>query len=230
MDIKDKVVLVTGGATGLGLSITKALLKEGSIVHVVTRNIESYKNDLTEIDNGKLFSHQGDVTSYEQIKNLISEIGDIDILINNAGVWIEGSLIDNDPEKISEAIDINTKGVIYTTKAVLPMMLKKDSGYIFNISSTSGVKAKENQTVYCASKFAVQGFTDALKEDLKNSKIKVSAFYPGGMNTKLFEKAGSGRDTTNFMSTETIASLVVFMLKLEQNVIISNVTIQKRNA
>lgn len=230
MDIKDKVVLVTGGATGLGLSITKALLKEGSIVHVVTRNIESYKKDLSEIDNGKLFSHQGDVTSYEQIKNIISEIGDIDILINNAGVWIEGSLIDNDPEKISEAIDVNTKGVIYTTKAVLPMMLKKDSGYIFNISSTSGVKAKENQTVYCASKFAVQGFTDSLKEDLKNSKIKVSAFYPGGMNTKMFEKAGSGRDTTNFMSTETIASLAVFMLKLEQNVIISNVTIQKRNA
>jgi len=229
MELKNKIAVVTGGSEGLGLSIVKKLLVEGCKVHIISRNATKQESVKKEIDNQDLLFHQADVSNYNEISKAISEIGQVDILINNAGIWLEGDLDSHDPETISTVIDVNTKGVIYTTKAVLPVMKKNDNGYILNVSSTSGLKGREGQSVYVASKYAVTGFTDSLKEDLKATNIKVAGFYPGKMNTKLFEKAGFPKNNQDWMETDKVADVVVTMLKLDDSMILDHVVLNKRN-
>lgn len=229
MELKNKVAVVTGGSEGLGLSIVKKLLGEGCKVHIISRDATKQESVKKEIDNQDLLFHQADVSNYNEISKSISDIGQVDVLINNAGIWLEGDLDSHDPETISTVIDVNTKGVIYTTKAVLPVMKKNDNGYILNVSSTTGLKGREGQSVYVASKYAVTGFTDSLKEDLKATNIKVAGFYPGGMNTKIFEKAGFPKKNEDWMDTDKVADVVVTMLKLDDSMILDHVVLNKRN-
>lgn len=135
---------------------------------------------------------------------------------------------DNSEEKISEVIDTNIKGVIFTTKVALAHMRKQKSGFILNIVSTSGLKGRKDQSVYVASKFAVRGFTDSLKEDLAGTHIKVAGFYPGGMNTRLFEKAGFTKENSKWMDTNKVASIVIFMLKQDDEMILDHVVLNRR--
>mgnify|MGYP002356220178 FL=1 len=107
-------------------------------------------------------------------------------------------------------------------------MQKKNEGYRLNVSSTSGIRAKEGQSVYVASKYAVTGFTESLQEDLKSTNIKVAGFYPGGMNTKLFEKAGFPRDNSDWMNTDKVADVVVMVLGLDDSMILDHVVLKKR--
>jgi len=229
MELKNKTVIVTGGSEGLGLSLVKKLLSEGCKVHIISRDANKHDQILKEMNNGDLLCHKTDVTNYEEILKTISEITTVDILINNAGLWLEGNLESNEAESISKVIDVNIKGVIYCTKAVLPIMKSKNDGYILNISSTSGLKGREGQSVYVASKFAVTGFTESLKEDLKATNIKVAGFYPGGMNTKLFEKAGFPKNNGDWMDTGKVADVIVFILKLDDSMILDHVVLNKRN-
>jgi NADP-dependent 3-hydroxy acid dehydrogenase YdfG len=221
MQLQGKVAVITGGTQGLGLSITKELVSKGCIVHVIARNIDDSK-----IEDAKL--HQADVSSYEDMVKVAKEIGSCNILINNAGVWLEGSIENNSVEDISKTIDINLKGVIYATKAFLSLMQKQDDGFIMNISSTSGLKGRDSQSVYAASKFGVTGFTESLKEDLKETGIKVAGFYPGGMNTKIFEKTGHPKANQEWMDTDKVARIIAFILEVDDSMILDHVVLNRR--
>jgi uncharacterized protein len=224
MELKGKIAVVTGGNDGLGFSISKRLLGAGCVVHAISRS----NNPSSELKKHDSFhSHKADVSNFNQIKETINNIGKIDILINNAGVWLEGVLEENQPDKISETVDINLKGMIYTSKVAIPTLKKNNKGYIINISSTSGLKGKAEQSVYCATKFAVQGFTESLKEELKPFKIKVAGFYPGGMNTGFFDKAGKHKENKNWMDTDKVANTILFMLQNDDNMTIDHVVINR---
>lgn len=227
MDLKGKVAVVTGGADGLGYAIVKQLVEEGSFVHIITRNPEKHKNNISLLEKSKVQAHRCDVTDYDKLKQIADSIGKVDVLINNAGVWIEGVLGDNDTEKISDTIDINVKGVIYSTKAFLKGMLEHNSGFVLNISSTSGIMPKPKSSVYCASKWAVRGFTEATKEDLRDTGIKVAGFYPGGMRSSFFEKAGFPKDTGSYMDIEKVAKVITFMLKLDDTMVLDHVVLNR---
>lgn len=229
MELKNKTAIVTGGSEGLGLAIVKKLLKEKTKVHIISRDKAKQEKVLSLINDDNLSAHQADVTDYEQIQKVIEKIGDVDILINNAGIWLEGSVTNNTAQEISRVLDVNSKGVIYCTKAVLPIMQAKNDGYIINVSSTSGLRGRENQAVYVASKFAVTGFTESLKEDLKSTNIKVSGFYPGGMNTSIFKSAGYTKDNSDWMSTEKVADVIISILKLDDTMILDHIVLNKRN-
>ena len=118
--------------------------------------------------------------------------------------------------------------MIYTTKAVLPEMLKQKDGYIINVSSTSGLKGRAGQSVYASSKYGVTGFTESLQEDLKSTNVKVAGFYPGGMNTKLFEKAGDLKDNEDWMDTGKVAEILIFMLERDDTMVMDHVVLNKR--
>lgn len=228
MLLQNKIAVVTGGSEGLGLSIVKKLLQEGCHVHIISRDAEKQAKSLRELNAPNLYAHAADVSDYKSIAEIADKIGEIDILINNAAIWLEGEVETNSYEEISKLIDVNTKGVIFTTKAFLPTLKKRDEAFILNISSTSGLKGRENQSVYVASKFAVTGFTDALKEDLASTNIKVAGFYPGGMNTALFSKAGFPKENQDWMDTDKVADIIVTMLKLDETMILDHVVLNKR--
>jgi NADP-dependent 3-hydroxy acid dehydrogenase YdfG len=227
VEIKNKIAVITGGSDGLGLAIAKLFTNKGAVVHIVGRNQERLQKAKESSNSKNLFIHQSDVSNYQSVKNIYDEIGNIDILINNAGIWLEGMLTDNDEKLISKTIDINLKGVIYSTKAVLPEMIKRNEGIIFNVSSTSGLSGKELQSVYVASKFGVRGFTESLELDLASTNIKVFGFYPGGMNTDLFKKAGSLRQTQDWMKTEKVAEVVLFMIENDDSMVVNQVTLKR---
>lgn len=228
MKLKNKTVLITGATSGLGFSLAKLLVKKGCKVHGIGRSEKKAREAKTKLRSLNFYTYVADVSNSNEVAKVVSEIGQIDILINNAGVWIEGKLQENSIEKISEAIDTNLKGVIYTTKVVLTKMLKKNEGFIINISSTSGLKGRNNQSVYVASKFGVTGFTQSLQQDLGDTNIKVTGFFPGGMNTRLFEKAGTPKDNVDWMDTDKVANTIVFILEQDDTMIIDHVVLNKR--
>ena len=228
MELSGKVAVVTGGSEGLGLAIVKKLLNKGCIVHIFSRDPEKHLAAQAKLNNSNVFFTSVDVANYEQIQQAIQKIGNVDILINNAGIFLDGPLDTVAPQAISNAIDTNLKGVIYTTRAVLPSMKRRNKGFIINISSTSGLKPRANESVYVASKFGVRGFTDSLKEELKGTGVRVAGFYPGGMNTRFFEKAGSPKENAKWMDVNAVADVIITILTLNDSMILDHVVLNKR--
>jgi uncharacterized protein len=227
MNLKNIHVVITGGSDGLGFSLAKLFSKKGSYVVIVGRDKNKIKNAVKSLGNTAK-GYSADVSKLDEIQKVADEVEHVDVLINAAGIWVEGTIIDNTEKEISDAIDINLKGVIFSTKAFLPKLLKSREAHIMNISSTSGLKGRNLQAVYVASKFGVTGFTDSLKEDLANTNVKVSGFYPGGMRTSLFEKAGKPKENSDWMDTNKVAEIIVFMIERDMTMVMDHVVLNKR--
>lgn len=227
MILRGKTVVITGGSGGLGFSLAKEFVKKDAKVCLVGRDdnrLEKAKDRLGKMAS----SYVADVSKLSQVEKVAKQVKNASVLINNAGVWIEGLVTENSEEKISEAIDINLKGVIFTTKVFLPQLQKRSEAHIVNISSTSGLRGRSNESVYVASKFGVTGFTDSLKVDLANSNVKVSGFYPGGMRTSLFEKAGTPKDNADWMDTDKVAEIIAFIVENDASMVLDHVVLNKR--
>lgn len=224
-----KVILISGGSDGLGKEIAKQVFP-GNQVIVLAHNPEKLTAVAKEINCDYVV---GEMTDYNSLKSavgqVISKYQKIDVLVNNAGVWTEGQLDDTDPAKIKEVIDINTTGTIFLTRIVLPYFRAQKSGQIINIVSQDGLYPKKIHSVYSASKWAITGFTRCLQEDLADSGIKVTAFYPGMMKTGLFKKDNVNRDVTEALDPAKVASLVSYVINLNQDTHIPEVSIKNKN-
>lgn len=221
-----KVIVITGGSEGLGKAIAKRLIKDNKII-IISNNEEKLKKTATEIQCDYVVC---DVTNYKQIENAIDTILkkyiNIDILINNAGVWLEGDLTENTFEKISKCIDVNTKGPIYVTKAVLPNMYKNKSGLIINVCSQASFDNDDYSVVYNASKWAMRGFNRSIQRDISKKGVKVTGFYPGFMQTNLFKKAGNDYDTSTGLEVEKVAKAIEYIINVDSDVIIPEMGIK----
>ncbi|MBN1617879.1 SDR family oxidoreductase [Candidatus Dojkabacteria bacterium] len=228
MNFKEKRILITGGTSGLGLSIAKALIAERAIVHVISHRTESITRAVKEVESKDLFAHLADVSNFKDLESVSKKVGAIDILINNAGIWLSGELEENSPEEISRVIDVNLKGVIFSTKAFLPNLEKSKSAFILNVCSTSGLKPRENQFVYTSTKFGVAGFIQSLQLYLQERDIKVSNFYPGGMNTSIFGKAGdTSLPSKDWMDTEKVAEVVLNILSVDKSMLMDQLILKR---
>ncbi|MBP9817681.1 SDR family oxidoreductase [Candidatus Shapirobacteria bacterium] len=226
MNLKNKNIIVTGGSDGIGLEIVKKLIDQEANVIVVSRK----RDNLGDI---KASFYDCDLQDGNQINRTINKIIDdhknIHCLINNAGVWQNKNIVENiSDEEIDQVISTNLTGLIKITKHCLPNLKLQDESIILNISSRSGVVAGENQSVYCASKFGVYGFTEVLKIDLKGTNVKVAGVYQGGIATKFFQKAGDiNVPYTTFTNPADLASALVFMLTQPKNIWISDIRIER---
>lgn len=225
MNLNGKTVVITGGTDGLGLSLAKELVAKKAKVVVLGKD-QKKLDELGEKLGVK--TYLADVGDYGQLEKAAKDIGPVESLINNAGIWLEGIVTENTPEEITKVIEVNLRGVIYATKAFLPKLYKADEAHIVNVVSTAGLKGRENFSVYSATKFGVAGFTDSLKADLEKTNIKVSGFYPGGMKTKMYEKVGIQRDTQNWMETDKVAKIIVFMLEQDETMVMDHVVLNRR--
>ena len=214
-------IIITGGDDGLGKAIAKLLSEKNNII-TISKTEENAMKISKEIPNAECYAC--DITKPDEvdktIKIIIENQGDIDILINNAGVWLAGDLTENSYEQISNCIDVNTKGPIYMTKAVLPNMYEQGKGLIINVCSQASFDSDDFSTVYNASKWAMRGFNRSIQKDVSKKGIKVTGFYPGFMQTNIFKKAGNDYDTSTGLEVEKVARAIEFIINCDEDVII----------
>lgn len=234
IDLADKVILITGASTGLGKALALRLAKEKTKLVLHARTASKLQEVTTKIkeEGGVCSCFTCDVTDIQQMKHAVSYVleayGRIDILVNNAGIWHEGSTESHPKDKILEMLKVNCAGVMFMTQEVLPIMKKQNEGQIFNIVSVAGVEPAANWGIYTATKYAVRGFTESLKLELSGSGIKVLGFFPGGMNTDLFDASGFPKGEAPWMmNKDDIAEIITFILKQPADIAIDHVEVRK---
>jgi short-subunit dehydrogenase len=175
-----KVILVTGASSGLGLATAKALAAEGHTVYGTSR-------DIKRIEGVSFNPLQMDVTDDASVNAAVDKIikaeGHIDVLINNAGNGITGPLYAMPVEFAKKQFEVNFFGVVRVSSAVLPGMIEKKQGLVINIGSLAGLFGLPYQGLYCATKFAIEGYSESLRMELKNTGVKVSVVNPGDFKT-----------------------------------------------
>ena len=188
----NKLAIITGGARGIGKQIALTFAKEGYNIAINYRTeSEDLKNTKKEIEenNVKCFTFQGDVTNFKDceqfVKQIVEEFGNIDVLVNNAGITRDTLLMRMKEEDFKQVIDTNLIGTFNVTKNVISYMMKARSGRIINISSVVGISGNAGQTNYSASKAGIIGFTKSLAKEVASRNITVNAVAPGFIETQM---------------------------------------------
>lgn len=191
--LQNKVALITGGANGIGKVTALKYLQAGAEVAITDVNVEAGEKTVQELKKiGKINFYKVDVVKedevIESIKKIVDDFGKIDILINNAGITIDGFLTKMEREKWDKVIAVNLTGVYQCTQAVVPYMMKQGSGVILNASSVVGVYGNIGQTNYSATKAGVIGMTKTWAKELGPKGIRVNAVAPGFIITDMTSK------------------------------------------
>ncbi len=223
-----KLVLVTGGSSGIGLAVSKMLSALGANVWILARREDLLKSALEEIKKSATGSNQSygylvaDVSSLEQVQKVLGEFvtitGTPDLLINSTGISRPGEFMELDPEIFHQLMEVNYMGPVHVIKCLLPGMVLRKSGYIVNISSMAGLGGIYGYSAYGATKYALRGLTDVLLYELKPYNIKFSIVFPPDTNTPGFEADQDylpaltrqmNADFSSVMEAEEVAQAIV---------------------
>ena len=187
VDLTGKSAIVTGGTRGIGFAIAKALVSAGANVAITGRlesDVENATSELGKIGPGTISGYACDVRNYDAVKSLFGAFGGVDILINNAGIGIFSSVESMSPEDFRAVLETNVFGVFYCCHEAIPVMKQRGGGYIINISSLAGANPHPQMAAYNASKFGLNGFSEALMQEVRHDGIKVTYIMPGSVNTE----------------------------------------------
>lgn len=223
----EQVILITGGSDGLGKIMAAQFAGDGHQVIILASNEAKLKLAATSLGVDYVAA---DIGNYEQVQAAVDQVqkkyGRIDVLINNAGVWVEGTIDECEVNKIRQAIEVNLLGLINVSKAVVPSMRENNFGLIVNINSDAGEEYKSGKTVYCASKWGVTGFTKSLRRELESTGIRVTYVMPGRMRTNFFNKAGVDKDLQGALEPEYLARMVKYIVDLPAGVVVPSVRME----
>ena len=232
MDLKGKSAIVTGGTKGIGRAIAEALLREGISVCISGRNnreIDEAVKELSKLGEGRAIGFPCDVRDCDQVSALfdhsIKEFGGLDILINNAGIGVFETVEETSPEDFRAVLETNLFGVFYCCHEAIPLMKKRGGGYIINISSLAGANPHPRMAAYNASKFALNGFSEALMQEVRHDKIKVSYIMPGSVNTEFGGDSPSDEKSWQLVPAD-IARVVIDLLNHDDRALPSRVEIR----
>lgn len=237
MNLNGKTAIITGAGKGIGRAMAIALAKEGVHVGLVSRtsaDLELLASSLIGTYDIRVSTALADISKHKEVEAAIAkikeELGSIDILINNAGIAQFGTLTEMTPEAWEHIIQVNLMGTYYVTHAVLPVMIKQNSGNIINISSTAGERGFAAGSAYCASKFGVIGLTESVMQEVRKYNIRVSALTPSTVNTDLAVNLGLNIGEDNrMMQPEDVAELALATLKLPERVFVKTAGIWTTN-
>jgi 3-oxoacyl-[acyl-carrier protein] reductase len=219
-----KVAVVTGGSRGIGRGIAEALVREGARVALTSRTAATATESARAI-GGKSLGIGCDVRSYESVQNLFREVeracGGLDVLVNNAGLGKFAPVADMDPADFREVIETNLNGVFYCCREAIPLMKKRGGGYIFNISSLAGKNPFTNGGAYNASKFGLNGFSEALMMEVRYDGIRVSYLMPGSVATEFGRGSAAKQDWA--LQPSDVADVVIDLLRSPARALYSRV-------
>lgn len=236
MDIKGKNAIITGSGKGIGRAIALALAKEGVNIGLMARTEKDLNIVAGElIQSGvRIAMAAGDVSKIDSVNSCIqkfkSELGEIDILINNAGIASFGKFLEMPTEKWEKIIQVNLLGAYYVTRAVLPGMIERMSGDIINISSTAGKSGSALASAYSASKFGLIGLSESLMQEVRKYNIRVTTLLPSTVATEMAANLQlTDGNPEKVMQAEDVAELIVAHLKLNKRVFVKEVGIWSTN-
>jgi NAD(P)-dependent dehydrogenase (short-subunit alcohol dehydrogenase family) len=226
-----QTAIVTGGSRGIGFAIARALVVEGMNVGITGRDeahLSKARKAIEAAGPGGVETFTSDVRSYADMARVVAgtaaRFGRLDVLVNNAGVGVFANVADMTPEQWSAVIDTNLTGVFYATHAALPE-LRKRGGYIINISSLAGKNPFPAGAAYCASKSALNAFSESLMQEVRYDGVRVSYVMPGSVATGF-----SGGDETKGAdwksSSDDVAAVVVGLLRMDPRSIPSRVELR----
>ncbi|WP_336787951.1 3-ketoacyl-ACP reductase [Paenibacillus sp. MMO-177] len=234
--VAGKVALITGAGRGIGRAVAIAFAQEGIHVGLVGRTLENLHKVAEELKpyGVKVALASADVADLASItaavESIRSELGAIDILINNAGIGKFGGFMDLTPEEWTNVIDVNVKGVYYTTRAVLPEMIERNTGDIVNIASTAGQRGAPLTSAYTASKAAVIGLSESLMLEVRKNNIRVITLTPSTVATDMaVELKLTDGNPEKVMQPEDLADLIVAQLKLHRRVVLKQAGLWSTN-
>jgi NAD(P)-dependent dehydrogenase (short-subunit alcohol dehydrogenase family) len=232
MNLKNKTAIVTGGTKGIGRAIAEALLREGVQVCISSRHqdeIEAAVKQLNAESDGRALGLVCDVRDYDQVKALIDftvkELGGLDILINNAGIGTFETVEQTSAEDFRAVLETNLFGVFYCCHEAIPEIKKRGGGYIINISSLAGANPHPRMAAYNASKFGLNGFSEALMQEVRHDNIKVSYIMPGSVNTDFGGDTPSDEKSWQ-LTPQDIARVVIDLLHHDDRSLPSRVEIR----
>jgi NADP-dependent 3-hydroxy acid dehydrogenase YdfG len=208
-------VLVTGGGRGIGRAIALRFAREGASVVVAARTATEIDKVVAEIERagGKGMAAQFDVREEQSVAagmwRAMEFLGDeVDVLVNNAGVFHVAPLEETDYERWRWMFLANVDGPYFVTKECLPALKASGRGHVFNISSMAGKRGYAGNTAYCASKYALRGFGDALREELRPAGVRVSTVYPSSTDTAIFDGVPGNWDRSKMKQPEDVAEVL----------------------
>ena len=218
-----KNILITGGSSGLGKSLTIELSKNNNIIVVS-------KDEINEIKKNNIDYYYCDITDYDKLKStinsMIKKYQKIDVLINCAGLYINGILENNNPQQIIDVINVNLTGTILCCQLIIKNMKKHNNGFIININSQLSNTYRAERSVYCASKWGVTGFSNSLQEEIANNGIKVTNLVIGTLNETMKINGIKYRRPIKYIDNVEIVNTIKFLLNTPKDIIIPEITVK----
>jgi len=239
--IKGKVAIVTGASSGIGYATAITLAKAGAKVAIGARRTDKLSELENEIkkDGGEAFSQKLDVTQKSECNSFVEAVlkkwGSVDILVNNAGIMPLSYVKNLKVDEWEQMIDVNIKGVLFCTAAVVSHMIEKKSGHIVNLSSVAGRTVFRSGSVYCATKHAITAFSEALRQELSTrNNIRITCIEPGVVNTELtntitdesLQSFIEGAKKMQSLHTEDIANAILYAVESPEHVNVNEILIR----
>jgi 3-oxoacyl-[acyl-carrier protein] reductase len=232
MELSGRVVVVTGGSTGIGRAIATRFAEEGCRVAVCARSEETLRETEAAIRaaGGEALAVVADVGREEEVERLRDEVasglGPASILVNNAGIGIFGSILDLGTDDYDRVFETNVRGVFLCTRAFAPDMVEAGDGVIVNIASLAGKNHFAGGSIYAASKHAVLGMSKSAMLDLRSKGVRVLAVCPGSVATPFFDGTGHTPDPAKVLAAEDVAETVLHAVRMSDRGTLSEIEIR----
>jgi 3-oxoacyl-[acyl-carrier protein] reductase len=235
MDLKDRIVFITGAGRGIGRALAHAFAAEGAHVALQGRtkkNLERVQKELKP-HGVRTIVLPGDVSDEGTVSRCVAaaeqQLGPIDVLVNNAGIFATGPVERIDALVFDRVLAVNLRGPFLTSRAVLPGMKSRRRGHIVNIASTAGRHGFPGGAAYCASKFGLAGLTEAMRYDVRSSDVRVTAVFPSTVATDLVRDTLKGFDETKAIRPEDVARAVVALVQMDDRALPTSLEIWQTN-
>lgn len=235
MDLKGRVVLVTGAGRGIGRALALAFGREGAKVALngrTKKSLSEVQKELKEIGAVSAVL-PGDVSDEGVVSRVVAaaeqQLGPVDVLVNNAGVYATAPVERMDALVFDQVLAVNLRGPFLTSRAVLPGMKARRRGHIVNVASTAGRRGFAGGGAYCASKFGLVGLSESMMYEARTSDVRVSVVYPSTVATDLVRKAGGTFDEKKAIQPEDVASAVVSLVKMNDRAFVKGLEIWQTN-